>query len=64
MPTENTLDREEKTMAEWQTVRLGEIVKTTEQVLRIDRRVKHQDFVYISQQDILMQRQVIKQSSV
>ena len=36
----------------------------TKQVLRIDRRVKHQDFVYISRQDILMQRQVIKQSSV
>lgn len=28
--TENTLDREEKTMAEWQTVRLGEIVKTNQ----------------------------------
>ena len=27
---ENTLDREEKTMAEWQTVRLGEIVKTNQ----------------------------------
>ena len=30
LPTENTLDREEKTMAEWQTVRLGEIVKTNQ----------------------------------
>lgn len=28
--TENTSDREEKTMAEWQTVRLGEIVKTNQ----------------------------------
>ena len=28
LPIENTLDREEKTMAEWQTVRLGEIVNT------------------------------------
>lgn len=27
---ENTLDREEKIMAEWQTVRLGEIVKTNQ----------------------------------
>lgn len=30
LPIENTLDREEKTMAEWQTVRLGEIVKTNQ----------------------------------
>ena len=30
LPTENTSDREEKTMAEWQTVRLGEIVKTNQ----------------------------------
>lgn len=30
LPTENTLDREEKTMTEWQTVRLGEIVKTNQ----------------------------------
>ena len=28
--TENILDREEKTMAEWQTVRLGNIVKTNQ----------------------------------
>lgn len=30
LPIENTLDREEKIMAEWQTVRLGEIVKTNQ----------------------------------
>lgn len=30
LPTENTSDREEKTMAEWQTVRLGKIVKTNQ----------------------------------
>lgn len=30
LPTENTLDREEKIMTEWQTVRLGEIVKTNQ----------------------------------
>ena len=30
LPIENTLDREEKTMAEWQTVRIGEIVKTNQ----------------------------------
>ena len=30
LPTENTLDREEKAMTEWQTVRLGEIVKTNQ----------------------------------
>ena len=30
LPTENTSDREEKTMTEWQTVRLGEIVKTNQ----------------------------------
>ena len=29
-PIENTLDREEKIMAEWQMVRLGEIVKTNQ----------------------------------
>ena len=30
LPIENTLDREEKIMAEWQTVRLGKIVKTNQ----------------------------------
>lgn len=30
LPTENTLDREEKIMAEWQTVRLGTIVSTNQ----------------------------------
>lgn len=30
LPIENTSDREEKIMAEWQTVRLGEIVKTNQ----------------------------------
>ena len=30
LPTENTLDSEEKIMAEWRTVRLGEIVKTNQ----------------------------------